>query len=62
MMQEQDEDVEMLAKAVRKQKELAIAIAEETEMQVKMLEMLDEDVTRVGGKIDVARKRVAKIS
>ncbi|MCJ1351473.1 MAG: hypothetical protein MMC33_001457 [Icmadophila ericetorum] len=62
MMHEQDEDVEVLAKAVRRQKELAVAIAEETEVQVKMLEMLDEDVTRVGGKVDVARKRVNKIS
>ena len=62
MMQEQDEDVMVLAKAVARQKELGIAIQEELEVQNEMLGMLDEDVTRVQGKMDVARKRINKIS
>lgn len=62
LMQEQDEDVTVLAKAVARQKELGIQIQEELEVQNEMLGMLDEDVTRVQGKIDVARKRVGKIS
>ncbi|MCJ1254786.1 hypothetical protein MMC24_002602 [Lignoscripta atroalba] len=62
LMHEQDEDVLVLAKAVRRQRELGVAINEELEVQKVMLEMMDEDVTRVAGKIDVARKRVGKIS
>lgn len=62
MMEEQDEDVMELAKAVAKQKELGVAIQEELVLQNEMLGMLDEDVTRVQGKIDVAKKRISKIS
>lgn len=62
LMQEQDEDVNVLAQAVARQKELGIQIQEELEIQSEMLGMLDEDVTRVQGKMDVARKRIGKIS
>lgn len=62
LMQEQDEDVLVLAKAVARQKELGVQIQEELVVQNEMLGMLDEDATRVQGKMDVARKRVAKIS
>lgn len=61
MMEEQDEDVQALLKAVTKQKELGVAIQEELVVQNQMLGMLDEDVTRVEGKINVARKRIDKI-
>lgn len=62
LMEEQDEDVMILAKAVARQKELGVQIQEELEVQNEMLGMLDEDVTRVQGKMDIARKRVDKIS
>lgn len=62
MMHGQDEDVMVLARAVARQKELGIQIQEELEVQNEMLGMLDEDVTRVQGKMDVARKRIGKIS
>ena len=62
MIEDQDEDVMVLAQAVRRQKELGLAIQEELVLQNEMLGMLDEDVTRVAGKVDVARKRVSKIS
>ncbi|KAK4696821.1 regulator of vacuolar morphogenesis, partial [Lecanoromycetidae sp. Uapishka_2] len=62
LMQEQDEDVDILARAMARQKELAIQIQEELEVQDSMLEMLDEDVTRVQGKMDVARNRIGKLS
>ena len=62
LMQEQDEDVDVLAGAVRRQKELGIQIQQELEVQKDLLGLLDEDVGRVGGKMDVARKRVGKIS
>ncbi|MCJ1397980.1 hypothetical protein MMC11_001176 [Xylographa trunciseda] len=62
MMMEQDEDVSVLAAAVRRQRELGEQINQELVVQNEMLGMLDEDVTRVAGKVEVARKRVAKIS
>ena len=62
MMHEQDEDVMVLARAVARQKELGQQIQEELVVQNEMLGMLDEDVTRVQGKMDVARKRIGKIS
>ena len=62
LMQDQDEDITVLARAVARQKELGVQIQEELEVQNEMLGMLDEDVTRVQGKMDVARKRIGKIS
>ena len=62
MMAEQDEDVLVLARAVARQKELGQQIQEELVVQNEMLGLLDEDVTRVQGKMDVARKRIGKIS
>ena len=62
MMEEQDEDVLVLARAVARQKELGQQIQEELVVQNEMLGLLDEDVTRVQGKMDVARKRIGKIS
>jgi len=61
IMRDQDLDVEELAKIVRRQKNMGIAINEELEDQIKMLERVDEDVDRVKGKIDIAKKRVGKI-
>ena len=62
MMQEQDEDVTVLAQAVARQKELGIKIQEELAEQGALLGLLDEDVERVQGKVNVARERVQKIS
>ena len=62
MMKEQDEDVMVLAQAVARQKELGIQIHEELEVQKDMLKMLEEDTDRHQGKMDVARKRIDKIS
>ncbi|MCJ1478251.1 hypothetical protein MMC13_006928 [Lambiella insularis] len=62
MMEEQDEDVTVLAAAIRRQRELGEEINRQLVEQNKMLEMLDEDVTRVQGKTDVARKWIGKIS
>lgn len=62
LMEEQDEDVMVLAQAVARQKELGMAIHQELKVQNEMLGMLDEDVDRVQGKVDVAQKRLAKLS
>ena len=62
LMREQDEDVDVLAQAVARQKKIGLEIQEELVVQKDLLGLLDEDVDRVQGKIDVARKRVGKIS
>lgn len=62
MMAEQDEDVEALASAVRRQRELGEQINRELTEQEPLLRMMDEDVDRVQGKMDVAKKRIVKIS
>lgn len=61
MMQDQDLDVEELAKIVRRQKEMGLAINEELVLQNEMLKRVDEDVDRVQAKIQIAKKRVGKI-
>ena len=62
LMKEQDEDVDVLAQAVARQKKIGMEIQEELVVQKDLLNMLDEDVDRTQGKIDVARKRIGKIS
>jgi len=61
-MEDQDLDVEELRKIVMRQKELGIAINQELEVQNDMLRMVDEDVDRVQGKINIAKRRIGKIS
>ncbi|KAL8854924.1 MAG: hypothetical protein Q9221_000431 [Calogaya cf. arnoldii] len=61
LMREQDEDVDVLAAAVARQKKIGMEIQEELVLQKDLLGLLDEDVDRVQGKMDVARKRIGKI-
>lgn len=57
----QDEQVNQLAAIIRRQKEMGIQISEEVEQQTQMLDMLDEDTTRVQGKLKVANNRIRKM-
>ncbi|TGO42438.1 hypothetical protein BHYA_0008g00280 [Botrytis hyacinthi] len=61
LMLNQDLDVEELGKIVRRQREMGLAIHGELELQNEMLKRVDEDADRVGGKINIAKKRIAKI-
>jgi regulator of vacuolar morphogenesis len=61
-MKEQDTDVEDLAVVVRRMREMGVAINEELIEQGQLLDVVDQDVDRVGGKIDVAKKRIRKIN
>ena len=61
-MADQDLDVDELRKIVQRQKELGIAINQELEVQNDMLRMVDEDVDRVQEKIQIAKRRIGKIS
>lgn len=61
-MKDQDLDVDEIRKIVHRQRELAEQINGELEVQNEMLKMVDEDVDRVQGKINIAKKRIGKIS
>jgi regulator of vacuolar morphogenesis len=61
-MADQDLDVEELRRIVQRQRELGAAINNELEVQNEMLRMVDEDADRVHAKMDIAKKRIGKIS
>ena len=61
-MADQDLDVEELRKIVQRQRELGVAIHNELELQNEMLRMVDDDTNRVQAKMDIAKKRIGKIS
>ena len=62
IMKEQDTDVEDLTKVVRRMRDMGIAINEELVEQGQLLDMLDQDVDRVTGKVQIAKKRLSKIN
>ena len=62
MMQEQDEDVLSLGKTVAKLKDMGVMMNEELMIQNEMLGLVEQDSDRLQGKIDVARRRIKKIS
>ncbi len=61
LMAEQDQEVEALAKMVRRQREMGLAIKEEVEGQTELLAGLDGDVNRVAGKIQVGKERARRL-
>lgn len=61
-MADQDLDVEQLRKIVQRQRELGAAINNELEVQNDMLRMVNEDTDRVQAKMEIAKKRIGKIS
>lgn len=60
-MREQDEDVEELAKIIRRQREMGMAIKTEVEVQNEMLDQMDRDTDRLGAKMQVANKKARKL-
>ncbi|KAI4859612.1 Phox-like protein [Hypoxylon rubiginosum] len=62
MMKEQDEDVEELAKIIRRQREMAEAIHREVEEQTEMLDHVNTQADILTGKVNVAKNRTKKIS
>ncbi|KAM4057269.1 PX domain-containing protein [Hirsutella rhossiliensis] len=60
-MHAQDEQVEQLAAIIRRQREMGLKINEEVEAQSEMLERMDQDATRVQGKVTVANNRLKKM-
>ncbi|KAH0547953.1 hypothetical protein GP486_008306 [Trichoglossum hirsutum] len=62
VMRDQDRDVEELRKGVARLRELGVAVNEELVLQNELLGLVDEDTDRLAGKLNVAKKRVGKIS
>ncbi|KAL2350884.1 hypothetical protein BJ546DRAFT_922738 [Cryomyces antarcticus] len=62
ILAEQEDDVLDLGRVVRRMKEMGIQINDELAVQNQLLDLLDDDATRVADKIGVARKRIKKIS
>ncbi|KJZ76495.1 hypothetical protein HIM_04224 [Hirsutella minnesotensis 3608] len=60
-MEVQDEQVEQLAAIIRRQKAMGLKINEEVEAQTEMLDRMDQDATRVQGKLKVANSRIKKM-
>ncbi|PNY29184.1 Vacuolar morphogenesis protein 7 [Tolypocladium capitatum] len=60
-MQAQDEQVEQLAAIIQRQKEIGLKINEEVEAQSEMLDRVDQDATRLQGKVTVANNRIRKM-
>jgi regulator of vacuolar morphogenesis len=60
-MQAQDLQIDQLAAIIRRQKDMGLQIGEEVERQTEMLEVLDDDTTRVERKIGVANNRIRKM-
>ncbi|POS72023.1 PX domain-containing protein [Diaporthe helianthi] len=61
LMQEQDQDVEELAKIIRRQKEMGLAIKGEVEEQNEMFDQMDRDVDRIEAKMKVANSKARKL-
>lgn len=62
VMEEQDEDVLSLGKTVSRLKDMGIMINEELTIQNEMLGLVEQDVERHQAKLDVAKRRIGKIS
>ncbi|KAK0710859.1 hypothetical protein B0H67DRAFT_266151 [Lasiosphaeris hirsuta] len=61
VMREQDQDVEALAKIVRRQKEMGLAIHDEVNRHIDMLNRTNEDADVLGRKLNVAKDRARRL-
>jgi regulator of vacuolar morphogenesis len=62
IMRDQDMDVEELGKVVRRMREMGVAINEELIEQTALLDVVDQDVDRVEGKVNIAKRRLKRIN
>ena len=60
-MDMQDQQLDQLSGVIRRQRDIGLQIQEEVDAQGDMLDRLDEDVTRVQGKVKVANNRIRKM-
>jgi len=62
VMAQQDEQLDQLGMSIGRQRDLSIAIGNELDEQVEILDAVDEGVDRHQGQLDGAMKRVNKIA
>jgi regulator of vacuolar morphogenesis len=60
--QEQDQELDLLSKAIERQKQLGTAINEELALQNEILDELDTEVDRASSKLHYAQKRVGNFT
>ncbi|KAJ6443831.1 v-SNARE protein [Purpureocillium lavendulum] len=60
-MAAQDQQLEQLSAIIRRQREMGLQINEEVEAQSEMLDRMEQDATRLQGKVDVANNRIRKM-
>lgn len=61
LMKDQDQDVDALAKIIRRQKEMGLAIKDEVDRQIEYMDRMNEDVDRLDGKLHVAKERTKRL-
>jgi regulator of vacuolar morphogenesis len=61
LMKDQDQDVEALAKIIRRQKEMGLAIKDEVDRQIEYMDRMNEDVDRLDSKLGVAKERTRRL-
>lgn len=61
LMKDQDQDVEALAKIIRRQKEMGLAIKDEVDRQIEYMDRMNEDVDRLDSKLGVAKERTKRL-
>jgi regulator of vacuolar morphogenesis len=60
-MQQQDEQVSQLTSILRRQRHLGEAIGQEINLHIELLQDLDNDVDRVGGKLSTAKGQLNRL-
>lgn len=61
VIKEQDQDVDALARIVRRQKEMGLAIHDEVNRQIDMLDSMNNDTDVLGRKLGVAKDRAKRL-
>jgi regulator of vacuolar morphogenesis len=61
LMKDQDQDVDALAKIIRRQKEMGLAIKDEVDRQIEYMDRMNEDVDRLDSKLGVAKERTRRL-
>lgn len=62
IIRKQDQELEMLASVVRRQKEIGMAISDEVEFQNGLLEEVDESISRTAVNMKIAERKLKKLN
>ena len=56
LMQDQDDELEELSRVVTSTKHIGLAVSEELDLHARLLDDIDEEVTRTGSRLKLAQK------